>query len=52
MPAPNGGFIAIEAGSLHSVGIRADGTIMVWGGNTSGQCNVLNRPGFSGDLVT
>ncbi|MBN2613763.1 MAG: Ig-like domain-containing protein [Bacteroidales bacterium] len=29
-----------SGGDLHSLGLKADGTVICWGGNTCGQCNV------------
>lgn len=37
---PSGSFIAIAAGSNHSVGILADGTLAGWGDNQFGQIEV------------
>jgi len=38
---PNTGFVAVAAGySHHGLGLKADGSIVAWGGNGSGQCNV------------
>jgi alpha-tubulin suppressor-like RCC1 family protein len=36
----------ISAGSSHSMALRADGTVVAWGYNGSGQCDV--PPGLSG----
>jgi alpha-tubulin suppressor-like RCC1 family protein len=33
-------YIAVAAGDAHGLALRADGTIMAWGQNDSGQCNV------------
>lgn len=33
-------LVAIAGGSLHSVGLKGDGTIVAWGENNEGQCNV------------
>ena len=30
----------VAAGYYHTVGLKADGTVVILGGNTSGQCNV------------
>ncbi len=38
--APNTDFVAIAAGGAHSLGLEADGSIVAWGLNTFGQCNV------------
>jgi hypothetical protein len=40
VPAPNSGFVAVAAGGLHSLGLKADGSIVVWGYNLWGQINV------------
>ncbi len=41
------GFVAISAGSLHSLGLKADGSIVAWGDNDFGQCSVpLPNKGF------
>ncbi|HWW02233.1 MAG TPA: hypothetical protein VNZ64_21205 [Candidatus Acidoferrum sp.] len=34
--------IAIAAGAWHSLVLRADGTLLAWGNNYDGQCNVSN----------
>jgi hypothetical protein len=39
-PEPNTGFVAVAAGRSHSLGLKADGSIVAWGSNDSGQCNV------------
>ena len=33
-------FVAIAAGSSHSLGLKADGSIVAWGDNEYGQCDV------------
>jgi alpha-tubulin suppressor-like RCC1 family protein len=40
VPSPNSGFIAVAAGTNHSLGLKSDSTIIAWGNNTYGQCNV------------
>ena len=35
--APAGSFISVSAGSLHSCGVRTDGTAVCWGSNGDGQ---------------
>ena len=40
VPAPNEGFVAISAGRWFSLGLKNDGTIVAWGHNVSGQCDV------------
>ena len=37
---PNTYFEAIAAGYKHSLGLKADGSVVVWGDNGSNQCNV------------
>ncbi|MCK5785870.1 MAG: hypothetical protein KAH54_04835 [Candidatus Sabulitectum sp.] len=34
------GFVAVAGGGYHSLGLKADGSIVAWGDNTLGQCNV------------
>jgi len=38
--APNSDFVAIAAGWSHSLGVKADGSIVAWGYNGSGQTNL------------
>jgi hypothetical protein len=33
-------FVAVDAGSAHSVALRSDGTVAAWGSNSKGQLNV------------
>ncbi|OHB47823.1 MAG: hypothetical protein A2Y10_16320 [Planctomycetes bacterium GWF2_41_51] len=40
IPLPNSGFIAVEAGNCHSLGIKSNGSIVAWGLNSWQQCNV------------
>ncbi|TVQ91130.1 MAG: hypothetical protein EA393_05025, partial [Bacteroidetes bacterium] len=40
VPSPNTGFVAIAAGSEHSLGLKSDGTIIAWGNNDYGQSDV------------
>jgi hypothetical protein len=40
VPSPNTGFIVISAGAYHSLGLKQDGSIVAWGYNSSGQCNM------------
>jgi hypothetical protein len=35
-------LIAVAAGAWHSLALRADGTVLAWGDNYQGQCNVAN----------
>src|SRR5204863_339116 len=34
------GFVGVAAGGVHGLGVKADGSIVAWGGNSSGQTNV------------
>jgi len=49
LPSANAGFVAIAGGDYHSLGLKADGSIEVWGGdNLFGECNVpLPNTGFT-----
>jgi hypothetical protein len=40
VPQPNTDFVAIAAGSNHSLGLKQNGSIVAWGYNYSGQCDV------------
>jgi hypothetical protein len=35
-----GTYMAVAAGDAHGLALRADGTVVAWGQNDSGQCNV------------
>ena len=37
---PTGKLTAIAAGPNHCLGLKPDGSIVAWGGNASGECNV------------
>jgi hypothetical protein len=36
----SGGFVKVAAGGFHSLGLRQDGSIVAWGYNYEGQCNI------------
>jgi alpha-tubulin suppressor-like RCC1 family protein len=40
VPWPNEGFVALACGAAHVVAIREDGSVVAWGANDSGQCDV------------
>ena len=40
VPAPDTGFVAVAAGEGHSLGLKADGSIVAWGQCGYGECNV------------
>ena len=40
VPPPNDDFIQIEAGDVHGVGLRSDGTVAAWGENIYNQCEI------------
>ncbi|MHC4093340.1 MAG: hypothetical protein ACYSVY_24230, partial [Planctomycetota bacterium] len=40
VPAPNTDFVAVAAGLFHSLGLKADGSIVAWGKNSLGPCDV------------
>ena len=48
VPAPNADFVAVAAGSGHSLGLKSDSTIVAWGSNSYGQCDV---PAPNADFV-
>ncbi len=37
---PNNGFVSFAGGGTHSLGLKADGSIIAWGNNLSGQTDV------------
>jgi alpha-tubulin suppressor-like RCC1 family protein len=34
-------IVAVAAGSTHTLGLRADGTVMATGNNSDGQCEIF-----------
>ncbi len=40
IPSPNTDFVAVAVGWAHSLGLKADGSIVGWGGNDYSQCTV------------
>lgn len=40
VPAPNSGFRAVSSHGSHCLALRGDGTLIAWGSNSYGQCNV------------
>ena len=40
VPEPNSGFVALAAGRYHSLGLKSNGSIVAWGSNDNGQCDV------------
>jgi len=40
VPEPNSDFVAVAGGGSHSLGLKEDGSIVAWGRNDYGQCNV------------
>lgn len=34
------GFVVVSAGSIHSLGLKADGSVVAWGFNGQGRCNI------------
>ena len=46
VPDPNTNFVAIAAGGEHSLGLKDDGSIVAWGKNNYGQCNVPSGNNF------
>jgi len=45
---PDIGFTAVATSGQHSLGLRADGSIVAWGDNTCGQCEVpVPNAGFA-----
>lgn len=42
LPAPEGGFLQVETGAMHSCGLLIDGTVVCWGCGTYGEGGVLS----------
>ncbi len=40
-PEFGSGLVAVAAGGMHSLGLKAEGSIVAWGANWYGQCDVL-----------
>jgi len=47
LPAGLSNVVAVAAGQYHSVALKRDGTVLVWGGNTYGP-EKLSRQGLGG----
>src|SRR6185436_6901006 len=37
-------FVAVAAGEEHTVALRSNGSVVAWGGNQFGECNVPDLP--------
>jgi alpha-tubulin suppressor-like RCC1 family protein len=48
VPAPNTGFVAVAAGEWHSLGLKADGSIVAWGLNELGKWQCVVPPPNTG----
>ena len=48
MPGAGDERIAIAAGAWHTLALRADGGVVAWGDNSSGQCDFLTLAGRRG----
>ena len=48
VPAPNSDFVAVAGGFVHSLGLKADGSIVAWGYNAFGE---LDLPAPNTDFV-
>jgi len=46
--SPNSDFVAISTGNGHSLGLKSDGSVVAWGYNNYGQCDV---PSPNSDFV-
>ena len=46
VPQPNSGYVAISAGSGHSLAMKADGSIYGWGDDTYGQASPIPNHGY------
>jgi hypothetical protein len=40
VPEPNSGFVSVDAGFFHVLGLKDDGSIVAWGRNEEGQCDI------------
>jgi len=40
VPEPNEGFVFVDCGQFHSVGLKKDGSIVAWGSNLNGETDV------------
>lgn len=40
VPSPNSGFVTLDGGCWHSLGFKADSSIIAWGSNVAGACEV------------
>ena len=47
-PSALDGLVGVAGGGHHSLGLKSDGTIVAWGNNAHGQCDV---PAPNGDFV-
>ncbi|MBK9126314.1 MAG: M6 family metalloprotease domain-containing protein [Phycisphaerales bacterium] len=48
IPSSESGFLAVAGGHWHSLGLKADGSVVAWGHNATGQCFV---PSPNSDFV-
>jgi hypothetical protein len=40
IPSPNRDFVAVATSPYHSLGLKANGSIVAWGDNSYGRCNI------------